>query len=323
MEIGNLRTEQEIIQNWRGETTKPAVSIACITYNHEKYIEDAIKGFLIQETDFPFEVLIHDDASTDRTADIIREYEAKYPRLIKPLYQIENQYSKGVRPNPCFNFPRAQGKYIALCEGDDYWTDPKKLQIQYDFLENHAEYVCCYHNAFVFYGTKIVEESKLPINFKRDFSSIEMMKSDCFILTLSCFFRNCITEFPKEICLVKNGDNFLFSLLGQHGGGKFLKQIRPSAYRVHKGGIWSTKSITEKRITWATTYFWLAQYYKQVDAYDFLSAHYLTKAIDVLMKEASTLEKAAIITRLIKSFIRSTIEKLFHLGQTHSSNLTI
>lgn len=111
------------------------VSISCITYNHEPYIRECLDGFIMQKTDFAFEVLIHDDASTDKTADIIREYEAKFPNLIKPIYQTENQFSKKVGSiNAKFNYPRAKGKYIALCEGDDYWTDPLKLQKQVDFF---------------------------------------------------------------------------------------------------------------------------------------------------------------------------------------------
>jgi len=106
----------------------PIVSICCITYNHEKYIRDAIEGFLMQKTLFPIEILIHGDASTDKTADIIKEYEVKYPDIIKPIYQTENQFSKGVSISATYQFPRARGKYIAICEGDDYWTDPHKLQ---------------------------------------------------------------------------------------------------------------------------------------------------------------------------------------------------
>ena len=133
----NLRTEDEIIANWKGDIEKPVVSICCITYNHEPYIEDALEGFLIQETDFPFEILIHDDASTDRTADIIREYEAKYPRLIKPIYQSENQYSKTINQsiNGQFNIPRALGESLAFCEGDDYWLSKNKMQIQLQIMK--------------------------------------------------------------------------------------------------------------------------------------------------------------------------------------------
>ncbi|HHX61228.1 MAG TPA: glycosyltransferase [Epulopiscium sp.] len=105
----------------------PLVSICCLAYNHEKFIRQALDGFIMQESNFPIEVLIHDDASTDDTANIIREYEKKYPEIIKPIYQTENQYSKGVGISVTYNFPRAKGKYIAMCEGDDYWTDPYYL----------------------------------------------------------------------------------------------------------------------------------------------------------------------------------------------------
>lgn len=110
---------------------EPLVSICCITYNHKEYIRDALDGFLSQRTDFPYEILINDDASTDGTADIIREYEQKYPEKIRALLQTENQYSKGItNPSGAFNFPRVRGRYVAMCEGDDYWTDPEKLQKQ-------------------------------------------------------------------------------------------------------------------------------------------------------------------------------------------------
>lgn len=115
------------------------VSVLCLAYNHEKYIRQCLNGFVIQNTSFPFEVLIHDDASTDRTADIIREYEARYPDIIKPVYQAENQHSKHVPIFKNFLLPKAQGKYIALCEGDDCWLDPMKLQKQVDALETYSE----------------------------------------------------------------------------------------------------------------------------------------------------------------------------------------
>jgi glycosyltransferase involved in cell wall biosynthesis len=118
---------------------RPLVSIDCITYNHEAYISQALDGFLMQKTKFPFEVLIHDDLSTDGTADIIRKYEKKHPLIIKPIYQTVNQFSKGVEISKKFQFPRAQGKYIAICEGDDYWTNPNKLQKQVDILEANPE----------------------------------------------------------------------------------------------------------------------------------------------------------------------------------------
>ena len=125
------------------------VSVICNTYNHEKYVRDALESFVAQKTNFEYEILVHDDASTDGTADIIREYEGKYPNLIKPIYQTENQYSKGVLVGITYQYPRAKGKYIALCEGDDYWIDLLKLQKQVDYMESHPDCTFCFTNGFI------------------------------------------------------------------------------------------------------------------------------------------------------------------------------
>jgi glycosyltransferase involved in cell wall biosynthesis len=138
--VRSLPTEKQILAKWQGHIDEPVVSVCCMTYNHGPYIEDALEGFLIQETEFPFEILIHDDASVDNTADIIRQYKARYPVLIRPIYQTENQYSKGVKPFLDFVIPKAKGKYIALCEGDDFWVCSTKLQKQVLFLESNPEY---------------------------------------------------------------------------------------------------------------------------------------------------------------------------------------
>ena len=134
-----LKTEAEIIASWK-DKEKIVVSVVCATFNHELYIEDAITGFLMQETDFAFEVIIHDDASTDKTADIVREYQSKYPKIIKPIYQSENQYSKGnFRPSP-YAASFGKGEYVAMCEGDDYWVDKYKLTKQYRFLKYNLDF---------------------------------------------------------------------------------------------------------------------------------------------------------------------------------------
>ena len=121
------------------------VTVLCMAYNHAAYIREALEGFVRQQTDFPFEVLVHDDASTDGTADIIREYAARYPALIRPFYETENQYSKGVRIALDILSPHIRGRYVALCEGDDYWTHPYKLQKQVDALEAHPQVDICAH----------------------------------------------------------------------------------------------------------------------------------------------------------------------------------
>src|SRR5690625_43209 len=115
------------------------VSITCRTNNLEKFIRNAIEGILMQKTTLPFELIIHDDVSTDSTTDIIRDYESKYPHIIKPIYQEENQYSKGIKIGVKYIHPQIKGKYYAICEGDDYWIDPLKLQKQVDILEGNDE----------------------------------------------------------------------------------------------------------------------------------------------------------------------------------------
>ena len=139
-----LRTQEEITAKWP-ENAEPIVCVRCITFKQEKFIAKCLEGFLIQETDFPFEVMIHEDASPDRTADIIREYEAKYPRILKPLYETENQWKKQDGTFTRIVTGMLKRKYVAMCEGDDYWTDPHKLQRQIDFLESHPEYSMIFH----------------------------------------------------------------------------------------------------------------------------------------------------------------------------------
>lgn len=123
------------------------VSVICLAYNHEAYIRDALEGFVRQRTDFAYEVLVNDDASTDGTAAVIREYAEKYPEIIRPFYQEKNLYSQGIDIENAVLRPFVRGKYLAYCEGDDYLCDPEKLQLQADFLDAHPEYSACVHNS--------------------------------------------------------------------------------------------------------------------------------------------------------------------------------
>ena len=123
------------------------VSVLCATYNHEEYLRQTLDSFVNQKTDFPFEVLVNDDASTDGTAEILREYAARYPDVIRPFYQTENLYSRRINLYDVVFFPACRGEYIAVCEGDDYWNDPEKLQLQVDWLDAHPEYSACVHNS--------------------------------------------------------------------------------------------------------------------------------------------------------------------------------
>jgi glycosyltransferase involved in cell wall biosynthesis len=219
------------------------VSICCLSYNHESYIKECLEGFLKQKTDFNFEVLIHDDASTDNTQSIIKEYEAKYPEIIKPICQTENQWSQGINPSRRFNYSRVQGKYIAMCEGDDYWTDPLKLQKQVDFLEKNEDYVLAYHNA-----QKLREngefDKQLIINHVSDKSILQEDIINQPIPTLTILYRN-LPEIIKEIDLsgIVHADVVLRAIISRFGKAQYLHDISPAVYRVHGGGIFSLKSM--------------------------------------------------------------------------------
>ena len=188
--------------NSRKINSRIMVSICCITYNHENYISQAIESFLGQKTNFEFEILIHDDASTDKTAEKIKYYAEKYPNIVKPILQTENQYSKGLSISsidPKYNYSRAKGKYIALCEGDDFWISEHKLQQQVDYMESNDDCTLCFHNAIIVNeGGIIVKDSFLPKNdfyspYFNDTDSIyttdQMILLD-FIPTNSLFFRS-------------------------------------------------------------------------------------------------------------------------------------
>ena len=127
------------------------VTIRCLVYNHEPYLRQCLDGFVMQKTNFRFEAIVHDDASTDGSAAIIREYAEKYPEIIKPIIETENQYSKHDGSLRKIMIDHTRGKYIAICEGDDYWIDPLKLQKQVDFLEKNPEYGLVYTKAIIYY----------------------------------------------------------------------------------------------------------------------------------------------------------------------------
>jgi glycosyltransferase involved in cell wall biosynthesis len=239
----NLRTEEEIVANWKGSHEKPVVSICCITYNHGSYIEDALEGFLIQETDFPFEILIHDDASTDRTAEIVREYEAKYPKLIKPIYQSENQYSKLPVISPRFLFPIAKGEYIAMCEGDDYWTDVNKLQIQITAMKGQPEIGISFHPAYLLKDEKISGIMARRHNKDKIYTASEMiLGGGGFCPTPSLIIKrekiiNLPEWFYKEAPV---GDYFFQIFSSLNDGALYIDKVM-SVYR-----FLSTSSVTLK-----------------------------------------------------------------------------
>ncbi|MBP5411990.1 MAG: glycosyltransferase family 2 protein [Bacteroidales bacterium] len=210
------------------------VSIRCLAYNHEAYIRQCLDGFVMQQTNFRFEAIVHDDASTDHTAEIIREYAAKYPDIIKPIYETENQYSKQDGSLRRIMNDACKGKYIAMCEGDDYWTDPLKLQKQVDFLEEHESYVMCAHNSIV------KDEST---GFMRCFNNwltedtfgySEIISKNWFLPTQSLLFRRDVYERNITNRHFYNGDYYTQLCLTREGG---LVHYSNECMGVYRAGV--------------------------------------------------------------------------------------
>ena len=226
----------------------PVVSICCLTYNHEPYIRQCLDGFVMQKTNFPIEILIHDDASTDRTQDIIREYEAKYPNIIKPIYQKENQYSKGIPIGITFNMSRAQGKYVAMCEGDDYWTDPYKLQKQVDFLESHPDYVMCSHRFDQYIQEKGILVEDADKDFKgADYDLQNLIGGKWLTQTLTVMYRRSALDLKRYEQYGMSMDIILLYELLLHGKGYCFPEAM-GVYRYHDGGVWSEVSQNRRRL---------------------------------------------------------------------------
>lgn len=223
------------------------VSICCLVFNHKDYIRQALDSFLMQKTNFKFEVLINDDCSTDGTTDIIREYEAKYPDIIRPLYHEENQYSKSTRTGNMmsilFNFPRVRGKYVAMCEGDDFWTDENKLQKQFDIMEQNPD---C---AFAAHTVRCTNEKGEPLTeiipLKGDvksgmLTSKEAISGICrlpyMFQTSSYFFRSEyipeITEQTPEFFEYSSSMDVLFMLYFSSKGCVYFADEEMSCYRL-------------------------------------------------------------------------------------------
>jgi len=204
-------------------TIEPTVSVCMITYNHEKYIREAIEGVLMQECNFYVELIIANDCSTDDTDTIIKEILKNHPRGSWIKY-INHKKNLGMMPNFIWGLEQCKGKYIALCEGDDYWTDPLKLQKQVDFLEGNSDYVLCFHQvSFLKTNGEIVDDfiTKVPENYE----TIETLaKLGNYINTPSVVFRNIITEFPFEFEQSPVGDYFLYIILSQNGKLKYLQE---------------------------------------------------------------------------------------------------
>lgn len=248
------RTEAQIIENWQ-HPESPLVSIICITYNHEPYIADAIDGFLKQNTTFAFEIIIHDDASTDKTTDIIKNYVKNYPRIVKPIFQKENQASQLKKnvllPIILTAVSHTQGKFIAYCDGDDYWTDENKLAIQISEMQKNLDCDMSFHPVL----RQCINGKKRDKIIAKHSSQNKIFKTEQLVLgaagfcpTTSFIFRNKIFDsIPQWLFDAPCTDYFLQILASLKGGAIYISKIM-AVYRTFSLGSWTERMTKEENL---------------------------------------------------------------------------
>ncbi len=209
------------------------VSVVMITYGHEQFIKQAIEGVLMQQCDFEVELIIANDCSPDNTESVINELRGNHPNANCITY-TRHTSNKGMMPNFIWALQQAKGKYIALCEGDDYWTDPLKLQKQVDFLEANEDYVLCFHKLDILKvdGT-IVEDFITKVPEKHE-TLEDLARLGNYIHTPTVVFRNVIKGFPFEFSQSPIGDYFLYMMLVEHGKFKYINEVM-AVYRFGTG----------------------------------------------------------------------------------------
>lgn len=216
---------------------KPLVSIAVLTYNHELYIKEALDSFINQETKFDFEIVVSDDASTDGTKSILKNYKEKFPELFNLNLHSKNI---GMMPNFISTLKSCKGKYIAFCEGDDYWTDIKKLQKQIDFLEQNKDYAICFHECKIFnQATNKLEEDNITKSEKDIYSRNDLLTGN-FMHTPSIVIRNNFS-IPNWLKKSPIGDWPLYLYIIKGSKIKKIEEVM-AVYRVHENSSWSSKS---------------------------------------------------------------------------------
>jgi glycosyltransferase involved in cell wall biosynthesis len=223
------------------------VSICMITYNHEKYLKQAIDGVLMQKTNFDFELVIANDNSPDNTKLIVEDYITSHPNGHKIKF-LNNTVNMGMMPNFTNAISNCNGKYIALCEGDDYWTDENKLQKQFDFLEKNKKFSICFHKVNIDNQGTISEDTitkKVPAK-----TTIKKLAKGNYIHTCSVMYRNNLfDQFPDYFYKAPVGDYFLHLLNSRHGNIYCINEIMAN-YRVHDTSYWSSKKQEERSEIW-------------------------------------------------------------------------
>ena len=309
--------------------TDPVVSVICLTHNQEQFVRDCLEGFLMQQTSFPFEVMVYDDASTDNTPDIIKDYAAQYPNIFKPTLYQSNNYSKGLGYVGFYDgIKKAKGKYVAYCEGDDYWTDPGKLQKQVDFLEAHPDYEVCANETLIkndmYKHLDGVLFSAFNHNLfvsttKRHYTFEDSLTGNIFHVS-SLMYRNIPIRLPGWINRFSAFDMVLYMLLAKEGDMYVMPEVM-SVYRSHADSL--TNNQTEYAsanaffrlsidILRLMNRYWNRSYQGKI--YPIISRYYVECMLTFLHKRTMDREMAKKMARMAWRYDRGTAVKYVTKG---------
>lgn len=275
----------------------PFVSIFMITYNHENFIGKAIESVLMQKTSFPIKIFIGEDYSSDKTRDICLKYYRENPEIIELILNPQNiGATKNARQvfNSCFS---SGAKYIAMLEGDDYWTDPLKLQKQIDFLEGNNDFAICFHNMEVIYDDGRKSHASNPSD-QKSITTIEDLALGNYIYTASCVFRNgLIPAYPPWFANITVGDYVLHMLNAEHGKIKYLAEPM-GVYRVHRNGVWESKPLIYRKEQWVSLIETIKYHFKQ-NIKELLEKPQKQYCIELMQYYAEDFEKCKYYSKMI------------------------